>query len=671
MNEYGRVSTDMPQWMLSLKEICEAAMADDKILIFVELARKTPRLLEWYFQNFEEFGTFINIKQIKVVQITEHALPVFDWGKKPMQTFSVVVIDDFMVYGNSVELVTENIFYQTGIKPYVLALGRSTNEMAFPFATKLLDCAAFTEEKIPEFVTRNARRILWLNRSIDMEYTILKCSLQQNEVKADFIRNLLYEKLNSSFSDTAKFQVYKTIHNLILHSDSESEGENKDCSNVTVLLKEATRIALQNNDFSKLRFYVSDTEISLVSYVPNIIFEDSLSADCNLFSGTVFETVWRKVCEKIDRQTVSSDAEQLVKKDYPYMKMFFRSNYEERKMQSKVIWANYLASFGNVLLLNHEIETFIKELSDSAGMVSPLSFSLDGCDLQLLLGDEAFVSQIKEDLTNILYINRDALLSESLIFPRCVNVDDDVASSSLIPESYAEEYYQQNKIGAYFSANVREALSHIFSNMHYKIGISGGSDWDKQQMLRQRVGECYNSLRNELVNFFPEEEDLILEIHKWIDEKIDMGIVVPKYEKNTDWRGRTYWKRYFRAGENEDTYIKLARLCMYYTREELVKQQGPDWENATFTRDFFVESVFEPHILKLYDKYPDQIPLDDFKERVEEAVSTGNVIKNLWNYLTNGIAFMADSLIGETRYRYWSGHITGLLNSGHALVKED
>ena len=114
-----------------------------------------------------------------------------------------------------------------------------------------------------------------------------------------------------------------------------------------------------------------------------------------------------------------------------------------------------------------------------------------------------------------------------------------------------------------------------------------------------------------------------------------MGIVVPKYEPSVDEYGRTYWRRYFRAGENEDTYIKLARVCLQEIKEcQEYKNKG------AITFEDFVNVVF-PNIIKKNEGRPDMLQLDRFAAVAEnynwlmESDRERGTERMLWVFLVN------------------------------------
>ena len=154
--------------------------------------------------------------------------------------------------------------------------------------------------------------------------------------------------------------------------------------------------------------------------------------------------------------------------------------------------------------------------------------------------------------------------------------------------------------------------------------------------------------------------DLIIEIHKWIDEKVDLGIVIPKYEQSSDPQGRNYWKRYFRAGENEDTFIKLARECLY----EL------DNYNEVFTKQSFISEVLPKVINRIrYIKQERLFSLMDFMQYdVDTEITPDRVSQRIWSYLLNVPIFEIIKQDGDIQeYKISKSVIAQELRKGHII----
>ena len=638
-DEFADYKIEDFDWIIRLEEFILDARGKNKIPVIVALARKMQRFLKWCHTSDkclrkERINKLHIYDESQTVLITEHSIPIVIPSCKP-ETHSIVILDDLIIYGNSIEIVAENIYYCTGIKPSYIAIGKTERALSIPFATDFgIGTPVICDKDLSLFTTRNSLAILSLQHPIDLEYCILSFLLKKSE--SDLIKKHLLERILRIFK-APDFAVYETKHRVY----------GIDCTNVTICkLSGNNPLYYNNSDFNKLRIFVSQDELKIVSYAPNILFENEIHEDTRLFLGTDFENLWRIVYKAIENSDIST-----TKLEHnSFWANIIEKEYGHRKQLTKVIWANYLSSYNNILSLRNHIN----QLLESLGVV-PMPDTLQ--DLKLLVGNQ-LGEIINKQLISLYNTN-----SIGLLHNHFANVD--IATSSLIPESYKEAYYYKNSIKAYYSNNIREALSHIFTNMHYNIGITGNINKDSQLPDRYRFGECYNSLYAFLSNYFlaPQYEngtDLIIEIHKWIDEKVDLGIVIPKYEQSSDPQGRSYWKRYFRAGENEDTFIKLARECLY----EL------DNNKEVFTKQWFLSEVLPIVINRIrYIKQERLFSLMDFMQYdVDTEITPDRVSQRIWSYLLNVPIFEIIKQDGDIQeYKISESVIAQELRKGHII----
>jgi hypothetical protein len=63
---------------------------------------------------------------------------------------------------------------------------------------------------------------------------------------------------------------------------------------------------------------------------------------------------------------------------------------------------------------------------------------------------------------------------------------------------------------------------------------------------RMPIEESFASLIESFRIRYKDLSDISQNIYQWIDETIDKGLIVPRYERVMDESGNAYWKRYFR-----------------------------------------------------------------------------------------------------------------------------
>ena len=116
--DYRREDFD---WINRLEKFILEAREDNKIPVIVALARKMQRFLKWCHTSDkcllkEKIQTLHIYDESQTVLITEHAIPIVIPECKP-ETHSIVILDDLIIYGNSIEIVAENIYHCTGVMP--------------------------------------------------------------------------------------------------------------------------------------------------------------------------------------------------------------------------------------------------------------------------------------------------------------------------------------------------------------------------------------------------------------------------------------------------------------------------------------------------------------------------------------------------------------------------
>ena len=151
-------------WIIRLEEFILDARGKNKIPVIVALARKMQRFLKWCHTSDkclrkERINKLHIYDESQTVLITEHAIPIVIPSCKP-ETHSIVILDDLIIYGNSIEIVAENIYYCTGIKPSYIAIGKTERALSIPFATDFgIGTPVICDKDLSLFTTRNSLAI--------------------------------------------------------------------------------------------------------------------------------------------------------------------------------------------------------------------------------------------------------------------------------------------------------------------------------------------------------------------------------------------------------------------------------------------------------------------------------------------------------------------------------
>lgn len=516
-------------WKETFEKLMRKLQEEGMAPVFVAMSRKMPRLIEW--MRRENPGSELD----NCCFVSEHVLPYILADIK-VESQCIVIIDDAIYYGSTIRHI---IGYIRTIRPTVqvyvtpIAVSEVVGEIDDAQVEKT-DDNIILERNIPLYTTLNAVRIISLARPIDVEFPILHFTVHSH---SDW-RNKMKSVLENHFPDC---DIYDIVHLI----GEEKDGNKYYAYSYNVLPQKNTIYDSWNKDFSKLRFFVSDKSVQVVSYAPGILPETALMDSYSLFSDDSIQTLWSDV------QNYNTVPWPQSTDDVRTIDMT-RDAYNRQCVRSKIMWVNYLASFLYMLARKKAIIESITEVfgSDTA---QTARFLED--DTRLLVPPKK-VSKITDALSN--RFNKDSEEKNIAFYGLHSYV---LANQELIPDEYENEYIESIQRGLQRCGTAEAALSLLFSSQHFFISRGGISVDALQRTQRLRFGITYNALEYKLA--FPVGiKGLWESIHKWIDKNIDEGTVKPKYERVLI-DGNAFWLRMFRAGENEDAFTKLRRLCEF------------------------------------------------------------------------------------------------------------
>lgn len=571
-------------WIKALIKLIQEQKSMGKVVVLVAMSRKMPRLIEAIMKKMKKRGE-LSTDEIDTYNsclfITEHVLPYILWDFDPEKQ-CVVIVDDAIYYGSTINQITGYIYYiinngkKVSAKPYVIPVavnemvasgGSFQSKMQLMYADmQLLENTenVIKEKNIPFFTTQIAKDIISLCRPLDMEFPILRFNRSgTNDKEKD-----LHETLEKHFQDV---YVYDIRH----HVRERENNKWNTITNYNVLPKEGSKYDQWNNDFCKMRFFVSDESIQVVAFAPGALSEEAFTSEQPLFSDNRIQDMWDKV-RKREMAKWPEDGN-----DDPITRSK-RNAYEIQCARSKVIWANYLASF--IYLLKHK-ETILKTISDVYGNEVSTTSPFYEDDTRQMLPPE-LVSSITASLNSCFLEWKN---DEDCTF----NSEHSavLACQELIPEEYKAEYMEMNRKGLQRSNTAEEALSVMFSNQQL---ITNGGKMENDSLrrsLRLRFGITYNALVRKLA--FPIGiKELWYNVHRWIDDSIDEGTVKPLYELVV-LDGRAYWIRVFRAGENENPFSKMRRLCEFII-EKLKQKEIRSYVERSSVEDLLTLALEDP-----------------------------------------------------------------------------
>lgn len=528
LNSYGELNKAILAWATTY-------LKEDEHIAHVAISRKAPRLLEWC----KLYGVSSNVNII-----TELALPFENWSKYE----NCILTDEAIYHGTTfskiMTLVVEAMHCWKCGKAFPLVLTSEAMEVDAIKKHLLGGCNLVASSDIPFFVDSIISKFFELGKPYDIEYPLFYIDFK-DELNDDMIE-LILGKLERSFTEYTKYSYYKCSNYVReLKCYINNYTFRTDC------LCENSKLGVTMPDFAKLRFFKKGKRLCVASMVTYRIPDSCICRNSSLFEGA-WRTVWNEIYAQAEKNSNSLDENsRCVSKEYCY-----------QKKKSLVMMANYLFSYQHFLAIKDMLRDAIGDLASS-------DFYTLREDLQYLLGTE-----LVDRVRSLLHWCRNERASMTKYYSQSSSVD------FVIPLNYQADYNYQMAIDNQRMSSGNNAdlmLSSMFCAMHWKIEIAS-RQIAHTDYSRLRFGETYASMLDRFSKHWDDKHlDLLNEIHKGIDVRIDHGSVVPNYVR-TDEGVNSSWVRMFRSGENEDrdkdqmlrTLLNLVSLYMSETQSKLI-----------------------------------------------------------------------------------------------------
>lgn len=597
---FNRLNTT-DNWKRHLIDFVNNANKEGKSVVLIAIARKMARLLEYYRKKDSKLDLlFAETSPVPNYVITEHAVPLCLAKVNPQST-EVIILDDLIISGDTVESITEQVYHLSGIHPNIIAMAAMySSNNKFQFGQILYPVYAesnhkhpdiIDKEDMPAFTAKNNWDIISLDKSIDLEHTILKIkgSFSYLKDQQDKILKVIKEKFKGSI-------VYAVTHKV--------PGGKKALS-ISIILDKNSKYRI-NEDFAKIRIFIGDEGISITAYTPNY-WDESLLEDITVRYGiSVLNSIWDEVRSGLMSINTFESSEA---KDIRSRRI--ARDFKLRIEQTAVVIANYLLSFESVMIVKSLLQDALSEIIGQIPF-----FEISSNDMSLLTGPKIaskYQPFLQESLSQddfkrfIVYNN---------------TLEEDVRIKPLIPSEKMEDYRKEKLQMCTLSSSVPMALTLVFHTLWKSFGLVNNSVRED----RVKVGETFESLYDILSLFFS-KENLLEEIHKWVDSNIDLGVVVPKYEFFIDRLGYRVWRRYFRAGEREAVMTDIARAALCLTTDAFGVHAGDILKGSLFE-----EKVY-PALGSLSKIADGQLNLDVFKGSTNYISDSQDILGPLWIYL--------------------------------------
>lgn len=470
--------------------------------VITALSRKMPRFFEWFKRNYAHLEGVGLLDSIEI--ISELAIPfIFNYDSFEDKRF--ILADDVLIHGDSIiqsyidfTVILDGLDIDIADKKpqlSLIAIHEGADPLFHPSKTSSQDEIDATVDAVSKAVGNDL--------PIDFEFPVFVS-------KTHLDRQSLEHWIDESF--------------MAQNSDG-SYGNKKDL----VRLIDASRglVCFNNNslqdsvpfDFFKCRFFGKEEVVAFEVFCPVTFSSYDLMERKQLFTNPTYQYLWDISTAKIKSQILDvNNSDEIMRS------ILLRNDYE----RSLCVWANYLFA----------ISAFNKVIAPNIHNRLCPQYSLSRKELAWILGNH---------VCDIVWESLQGIISNG-------EVTDIVQTpSDNIPDSYCPDEFKsmmesiKSKL-VVESTSSTDILKGIFLAQHYSNPV-----FRNKSFRRVNIGETYESLISLIKPFtttHPEKDDVTpeLDIHNWIDDRIDTGIIIPRYAKVDGDNGMSYWRRFFHAG---------------------------------------------------------------------------------------------------------------------------
>ena len=502
--------------------------------IIIALSRKGPRMLEYLriYNSLKEFSF-----------TTEHALPfIFEQiSNNRDKKYRIFIVDDAIYFGSTIQ----NLYNE--IKAYIDAYKLDNVKIyAVVTAIKASDSKTLNiddalllnyEGKEPlrtgyghYFVKCLMNDFSKLNDTLEVEFPTIEYDLPSN-VDEQTVEGALRKQYPETFK-------------------SELNGESK--AKWCIILGNGKTSA-----FNKVRIFMSADKLRFVFMNPHYFNnnEETL-AGLMVRQGSPFREMWDEI--QLHFKNVETEVHNK-----------FNNEIRRNRLRTQVILANYILSFNNYIVEKEKINAVVNCLG-----IDDSTFEIKENNLTYLIGN----SSLAANTIGRLKVAADSKISlDPILSVKEMTVNNDyVLESNSLPKDELAVLQNHNLVMISKSQNTEETLSAMFNNLTILIEKwTRGTIYDDNYRLR--FGYTMKNLTAFVHRYgqfkIEKPEQFQKDLHRWIDNRIDNGCIVPQYIIDS---GSSTWMRVFRPGENEDLLLShLARLilCVWNQANEILQVQ--------------------------------------------------------------------------------------------------
>lgn len=486
--------------------------SDDTKTVIIALSRKGPKMVDALFSADEKS---------KLDIITEFAMPIFFSNLEKGSDCRVFILDDAVYYGSTllnlykeVKLYEKLFDVKLSVKAYVAI--RDNN--ALDFQEPEIEADDAWRDGCGHFFVREAMsRFRTLHQSMEVEFPSITYKFNALNI------SLLEKTFVDSFGDNCYIESYNegTIVNVV-YPPNESQ-------------------------FCKARIYPDGYQIHVTFMAPRVVPNDE--SILRRLMNNMDESLkkwWDSFCSKMLIETA----------DIKTVESLNRSRH-----RNIVSLANYIYSYQNYISYKANLESAFRQFETNVECEG-----LDEETLYQFIGDRHLTSKLIECLYNQNQQDGLHFLSLPTIDLRKRDLHYEEPRNPSEQERRTLESHNWHMIRN--SHSYKEALSAIFFNQNLFI-----ERWSRTKARFETRHLWFGYTHDVLMQMLEENgrfnrpANKKLELHRWIDNRIDMGCIVPQYILDY---ATNQWVRVFRPGENEELLLShLSRFVIHvYNRIE-------------------------------------------------------------------------------------------------------
>lgn len=506
----------------NLTDLIERLVSEDKTVYIISLSRKMPRIITWAERLAEPTAQRLRDALSRCVYTTELAIPIVFHGRLDPQKNSILILDDVIINGETVSNTCSDIHYVTGIKPdfwcfcvYKHALMPLDANKAHLYSNEL-----YTELEAANVLHSISSIISENELPTDLEFPILHIPRSSGSLSAD--------DFTEDF--TSDLRAYRL-------PDALAEAPRSIVPSWTLLTTGIGGYDMQATELEKARLFIYDDEYRLTLFAPTTLTENLLR-ESDLYTDPLYNRIWQTVgnairsCCPVGRQT--TDGFGRVDSQFAY-----------HRDRLRAITANYLFSLSTMLLRYRSLRESMTEDGIRKAEQMRLAARISASDLALLFGP-GVAKRILPDLQ--------AIVHNDIISMRPIEFG--TLPDTYAPEEYLTEYIGQKVMLANNAEghNLPKTILRMFAEA-YRIVGKDKHDAFSSINAEKTIHETIHGLADVLIGAALFRSEILdeqkktkiqREINRLLDLYIDMGIVIPRYQRvyNSS-REYLYWRRYF------------------------------------------------------------------------------------------------------------------------------